>query len=356
MNDVSVLFPVGGANPTTALWPATLQGLGGPLLPRATFDMIGRSLVNALDTADAQYAALRVVSVRFDPCFPAAPCQPQVRLVLQSITDGTQFQGTFFDGAVHLLYNLTGDQFAGLVKEVRVLTALTKENTATAPLGPSPALTAQGLDGAYGKALRALVTRHAGAANLARMTFMTRTLARMGQWEFGGFNLQGFAPTGPIAIVGLSPNTTLQVVTRTGLSNDWGYSLTPTGIKFPAVGPMLTSAGTSQATPAARTEGYGAIVRIENPTLESPETADCASCHLAGLLRRHLDEKYPPSSPPTTEYAGHAEAKRVVITQSAFDADDDLRAFGYFGSVATISQRTANETHAVVAKIAAMYP
>ena len=79
LNDVSVLFPA-----VPGLWPATMPARGGPLLSEVSVADIKLSLVRELPEVD-EYAALRVVAVRFDPCFQRVidgACQPQVRLCL----------------------------------------------------------------------------------------------------------------------------------------------------------------------------------------------------------------------------------------------------------------------------------
>lgn len=338
-NDVSVLFPLAGA---ADLWPASLAGKGGPLLSRAAFGRIARSLVKDLDPADAEYAALRVVAVRFDPCFGGGPCVPQLRLVLQAIDVAS---GRAHDGAVHLLYNFTEQEWVAVVRDLRALTALAPENAAGLPLGPSPALASQGSKGKYGQGLRALVARHAGAANLSRMTFMTRTLARAGQWEFGGVNLRGFSPAGDMDIAGLPPGTRLQTVAgATSLS--YRYSLTPDAAHLPALLTAIDGEKLGDVAPEALAAAYGALARVENPGLETPETSDCASCHLANRMRGYLDAKHPPATAPDTRYPGQAQAPRVV--SGAEMLNDNLRAFGYFDAAPVVSQRTANETHHVL--------
>lgn len=339
-NDVSVLFPL---SEPAALWPADLEGKGGPLLPRATFARIGRSLLKDIDPADAEYAALRVVAVRFDPCFGQAPCVPQLRLVLQAIDAANR---RAHDGAVHLHYNLTDEELGKLASDVRALTTLAPENADGLPLGPSPSLTNQGVSGTYGTALRALVTRYAGAANLSRMTFMTRTTARAGQWEFGGVNLKWFSPEGDLPIAGLPAGTHLQTVASEAASQLYRYSVTPATAHPSALSEVMDGEKVSAVATEALAAAHEALARLENPTLETPGTADCASCHLANRLRGYLDQKSPQTAAPSTLYAGRAQAIRVL--GSAETNNDSLRAFGYFDSDPVVSQRIANETHRVL--------
>jgi hypothetical protein len=275
-----------------------------------------------------------------------------VRLVLQPF----EADGTVFDGAVHLLYNLTAEEFAALLGELRALTALATENKAGLPLGPSPALMAQGVNGAYGTALQALVTRYAGTDNLARMTFMFNELSATSHWQFGGMNLKFYAPKGDLAISGLPPGTLKQEVSRLLTTNEYFYRVHPEPVHLQALSAVLFSASAATVSAEARTAAYEVLVRVENPTLESPDTADCASCHLANFVRGYLDQKYPPAVPPATVYSGVAEASRFI---GAAEKDaDNLRAFGHFDGFEfqspVVSQRTANETHRVLQMLSMM--
>src|SRR4029078_1979497 len=127
-----------------------------------------RQVIRELQGNDATYAGLRVVSLRFDPCFSGNPCYPQARLVLQGLNQG----GTqAFDGAFHALYNLSADEFATVTTRLKSLAALAPENDRVTTLGVSPALLAQGMTGAYATGLRDLVTEFIGSSNLAKFTF-----------------------------------------------------------------------------------------------------------------------------------------------------------------------------------------
>ena len=168
--DVAVLMPLPAAG-DDGLWPADDAALGGPLVPRGLVDQLG-----AGDLA-TQYDALRVVALRIDPCFMhnwgTAACQPQVRLTLQPVDVA---RGQAGDDALHALYNLDGPAFTTLLDGLRTITEAAPEQAEPGqPLGVSPALAAQGLDGDYGTLLRALITSTVGAGNLARLAASTAT-------------------------------------------------------------------------------------------------------------------------------------------------------------------------------------
>lgn len=335
-NDVSILFPIAAP---TALWSASDAGLGGVLLPRAQFDAIGRSLMMSIPT-ETEYDALRVVAARFDDCFRVAHggrCQPQIRLVLQGIDE----TGAALDGAIHALYNV--DDLTTIVAELRAVSALAPENLAATPLGVSPALTAQGVDGVYGVALKSLITRHIGEQNLARMTFMTRTDVRSGQWEFGGFHIgtwDEFPAPGVIGIFGAF--ATLQTITRRMGASGFEYELEPTFAQDVG-GPASRAEDLLALDAETRADVHAWAIRQEDPAVELADTTDCASCHLAGRAGRFLEEIEP--SLLTSDLL--AQRAPRVIGEAGTNADN-LRAFGWFANWPEVSQRVANETALVV--------
>lgn len=334
-NDVSVLFP---DVPGDMLWPAALEAKGGPLLPRSEFARLDLSLVREVDD-EAEYDALRVVAARFDPCFRRShggPCEPQVRLVLQ-LRDPA---GGFFDGAVHALYAVDPARLPALVAELRALAALAPEN-AGAPLGVSPVLAARGLDTPYAQRLKSLVTAHAGAGSLVRLTFMSRTFSRSGQWQFGGFE----TGAGKLPIAGI--DATQQNVTRS-IADDFEYVVHPP-FGDPAGRPGASSTRLGQMSASERADVHAWAMRQLDPEAHLPDTTDCAACHVAGHVARRLESVAPALLTPPLQ---QARARRFV---GAGDADpDNLRAFGWFMKSPAVAQRTAEETDAVLAAFAAI--
>jgi hypothetical protein len=117
----------------------------------------------------------------------------------------------------------------------------------------------------------------------------------------------------------------------------------------PELAPAYSEGGIEAASADERAAAYAILAGIENPTIDTPESVDCASCHLANRLRGYLDLRHPPATAPESRYVGQADAARVV--GGAETNNDNLRAFGYFGVDPVVSQRTANETHAVLAAL-----
>lgn len=335
-HDVSILVPL----PTTGdlPWKASMGANGGALLPKTTYDKIGRSVFREIvDTAE--YDALRVVAIRFDPCFTTsltAACQPQIRIVFQAL-DG---MGETHDGAVHALYNLSANQHADVEARLRTLEDAAPQNRAYAPLGISPALTAQGMTGAYAKGVIKIVTDHAGAATLARMTFVTRTQARQGEWELGGFHVKanaatGFPAAGAIKIIGTE---TIQIVGNGGFGGGHRYSITPD-----LADPIGRTGTDALAIPAlsatAKTKLAEWALAQQAPLATVPDTTDCTSCHISGHVSNALEAADP-------RLVSLDRGPRVI--GGSEKTGDNLRLFGYFLGDPVISIRTANETAAVL--------
>jgi len=316
---------------------------GASLLPRSAFDLITLPVTRELQGPDATYSGLRVVSLRVDPCFSENPCFPQIRLVLQ----GLNAAGTSaFDGAIHALYNLSPDEFPAMTARLKAVASLAPENAAVTRLEVSPALLAQGMSGAYALALRDLVAQYIGGTNLAKVTFMTRAQGGGDRWDFGGFNLRDFQPSGGFPIAGLAGNVLVQTVRENGGRGGGGPG--PTGYAY-TVAPgtlrghlesVLNSGAAQAASAAERQAAMDALARVENPLVESPDSVDCGACHLANRISGNLRTSFSLSSP--LAYTSAAEATRLI--GGAERDSDNLRAFGYFDAQPAIAQRTANET------------
>ena len=338
-HDVSILVPLPARGDLP--WKASMAGRGGAVLPRAVFDQIGRSVFREL-AEDAEYDALRVIGVRFDPCFTTSltsACQPQLRLIFQTLsaTSGTN------DGAIHALYNLSATDFAAVVARLRELVPQAPQNRAYAPLGISPALTAQGMSSAYAKAIGKLITDHAGPATLARMTFVTRTQSRQGQWELGGFHIQAnteteFPAPGPIEI----GNETLQVIGNGGFGGGHRFNVSP-DLADPIGRTGLDALGIAQLSATAKQKLSNWAFAQTSPLRTVPDTTDCASCHIAGHVTNALERAAP-------SLVTNDRAPRVIA--GAEGVGDNLRSFGYFGAEPVISIRAANETAAVLRALA----
>jgi len=344
-NDVSVLVPI-GANPKAPghLGPKD-EGMRGQLLPQAVYDKIAKFGVEPDEGLD--YARMRVVAIRFDGCFPApAGCEPQIRLVMQPITD----KRATLDSAIHLFYRLTEEELGAVVTSLRKLRALAPEQQ-DSPLDVSPALVAQGMEGAYATGLNELVTTYAGEQNLVRMTFFLRAPPIQEEWFFGGFARNGATMT-PLDIVGVGKNN--QRVNRPEKPGGYEYIHVPSPTKPEDITVLLTSAAAKAATPADVEKALGAFARIENPQKYGPDQLPCAGCHMTTFATEYakanlgLDVAQQPDAFKST--------RDLTVRGEAATTPSSLRAFGYFGAKPMIAKRVVHETAAVLDDLEKRFP
>jgi hypothetical protein len=346
--DVSFLFPLPSAlGERTSLIAADESGPLGELLPQDIY--LALPLVDAALTNLKSYPLLRVISIRLDPCFPGLgePCQHQIRLVMQPVTIAVTGDVLVAnDAAVHLFYVLEEDAWLAALREIvraRVRAGVSEPGV----LGVHPALAAEGLNGDFMATVRWVLRHAAGRENLTRVTFMALEAAGV-RWRFGGVDVtkEGLVP---VPIAGLVSGE------QTFVNQDVdGMTFEDAAVSPPSPSPdafeiFLHPELLAATTEAERAALYGAILRVEHPEKHSPATVDCVTCHLTAPVKTWVERTYglTPSTAdlyPTDGLQGATSA-----------ATNHVRAFGYFATSPAISQRTVNETAAVVAYVNATY-
>ena len=341
-NDVSILFPLPTKAKLGALLGAASSGPKGELVPAAVFAKVPRLTMNDEDV----YPKLRVVALRVDPCFaipgsPEASCKNQLRLVLQPINTDEESDATdAADAAIHVFYDLSREELTTFIKKSLELKKVSG-GYRTVPLQVHPMLASKGLDSAYGSGLSQLFLATAGKQNLSRVTFMTREPSRQEQWKFGGFDVAGTRITAmKIASLG---NETIQTVSNPG----FGASLFRLGVTpLPKASDNISILFQGQdaiGRPKAEVQkAYDAALRIENPSKHSPDTMDCVSCHTTHG-RTGVESTFGFSAQDNP----NAFVSRVSTKGATVKGGGALHAFSYKGTLALVSQRTANETAAV---------
>ncbi len=88
-----------------------------------------------------------------------------------------------------------------------------------------------------------------------------------------------------------------------------------------------------------------AALRVQNPTLHSAETMDCANCHLAEGARRIGESTFGLS---TASAFQHARSLARVDERTSVT---NLHAFSYLHRQVSIMQRTANESAMVADRL-----
>lgn len=341
VNDVSVLFPLPARAEEDSLLRLSDTGPRGVLLPVRHYEGLPPLLVDI--PALTLYSQLRVVALRFDPCFPGdgGVCRAQLRLVAQPVSFSRAE-----DAAVHLFYELGGIEARAVAERLLALKALSKVTTTGRPLGVHPGLLAEGAGGPLLAALRRLVLDHAGEQNLSRVAVMG--LRGFGSaWSFSAFDVQGDRLV-PVQVAHVAGSSVDFSEATSDPTRERRGTITPS----PSGGDDAVAAVDSRvltALPRAQAEATIAeLLRIENPERNTPATVDCVSCHVATRARlfgervlgldtsRHPDRYVQPAG-TTPGFAG-------LLSDDPFV----LRAFGYLSAVPAVSQRTLNESAHVV--------
>ena len=340
-NDVSILFSLPKGRDKDLLLSSTSSGDKGELLPKATFDKLP-----PLAPGGAAREDMRVVALRIDPCFAGigvedAACKNQLRVVLQPMSfEADDESSSAKDAAVHAFYSIDRAELGTIAKEILAAKRGARGSLRTA-LGVHPLIEQQGLSGTFATDLRAIVLRHAGKANLSRVTFMTREPPRQGQWKFGGFDIAGTRHTKmKIASLGNATEQVFSSFMRNGSAEPAVASPDDMSLFFRAF-------DAQSAPPEKVAKAYTAALRILNPTMHTPDTVDCVSCHTSTSARVFAEKSM--NQRPDGNPANFTSRTNISLSKSpGSEQPENLHAFSYLGTQLTVSQRTANESAAVV--------
>lgn len=345
MNDVSVLYPMPPAEGAVYLLPTDI-GSYGELFPQALSDEIPVFGVTSDDML--VYTMLQVVSLRFDPCggSPEA-CQPEVRLVMQPISR----DGRARDTALHLFYSI--DDFAAVVDALRELRTLEPETAVSGPLEVHPSLLAQGVNGAYGTALRDLVLSLTGVDRLRRITFFLRAPSTIPNWFLGGFEVENGELT-TLKIEGVRDD--VQQVILDVSADAYTYQVSPAGISVEDGSAFLSSEAMAAATDTERQESFASYLRVENPTIYVPDQLSCVGCHLSTFVTAYAEREYGLMAAAFPEDGYSSTTRDLQLSSGAAAEPTSLRALGWFDFDPMISRRTVNDTAQVLDSIEADYP
>ena len=375
MNDVSILFPLGTASDySTGHLRADSSGKRGVLFPASVFEKIsieGSAAGSGVGgPSTAPYANMRVVALRLDPCFAelrpalsATTCRNQLRLVFQELQASTTGVSAF-DSGVHALYTITRAELLAILNEIVRLREADGGQGGKGPLAPHALMVAQGLAGTFSSAMQKLILQYAGEQNLVRVTAMTSENAGF-QWSFFGLEISGASPKAvPLAIATLA--ATSADGTEQSFFRGFQSSADPVGAFVPKpTGPddftVLADAKSALMLSAAdQAKLTRALARVENPSIFTPDTLDCARCHTASPLgqnvardRLHLSEADDADAfQPDGKWVTAQEMSATDFSGASQTNPDvplvNVHAFSYAIQRPSISQRTVNETAAVV--------
>jgi hypothetical protein len=368
MNDVSIVLPLAknAQELDGGYLKASTSGVGGALIPQdiytknTGFGVDPPAHIPVGGDVGMPYSQLRAVAYRIDPCFAQigpitdeGACDNQLRVVFQALTlSGTAGAA---DGAIHAFYRLTRDQLKSLLDDV---VAARVANGGTGDLGPvqvHPIVVKQGLLGAESKALQTAVLKYAGTSSFMRFTmFKSSNLQTV--WNFAGFDIANGKAT-PMVIPTM-PNQGTGDEFFAGFAASLSGGFQPATTSTDANMQLLGKLSDAQAASKEDVQkAIDATYKIENPDMSSPNTIDCASCHMAGVSRAltavrdmHLTvDGNPNEFKADPKWVSAADFKATTPVTGAHGIN--LHMFSYRGSDLMIGQRVVNESAGVVALV-----
>ena len=363
MNDLTMVMPLASKQADfDAYLKATATGAKGTLLPKTPYttqfpDPHGGGGIGS--DVGMTYGNLRVVAVRFDPCFAQigpitdpATCDNQIWLVLQDLS----FAGggtSAIDGAVHAFYRVDRAELTKAIREVIDLRKANGQTKTLGPLAPHPLIVKQGLAGAFAQGLAKIILAHCGADNLIRFThFQSANLQTV--WNFSGFDIASGKAT-PMVVPTLPAKSTSSSFFA-GFAAPIAGGFTPETTSGDDVAVLVNITNAKAAKKADAQDAFEASLRIEHPGFHSPNTIDCASCHVAQSARLLIGEDVLHLSADDPADAFVADKRFVSKTNAKATTSPRGQSFNvhmlsYKGANLLIGQRVINETANVVAYV-----
>ncbi len=364
MNDVSILLPLPRSAAEGDLYiKASDAARGGMLLPKASYDEATGEDADAGPAPGGSlpvpHAGLRVVSIRLDPCFAnigpvtsVGACQNQLRLVLQPFFADADGHVKAVDSAVHAFYLLTRDELVAMVTEIKSLRAASGSGAIDlGPLAVHPIATREGATGPFMAGLTKLVLAHAGEANFFRFTRIQIGNANR-TWIFSGFDVASGKSTG--MIVPKVPGDATSVTFFQGFADDLEGQFNPATTSKDDMQILGNVVEAQDATKDVQRAAFDSALRIENPNKNSPNTIDCASCHLAApsraLTGKALGLSADGNANAFSITSSFIPVEDLAITTPQKDALNgvNVHVFSYKDDQAMIAPRAVNETAAIV--------
>ncbi|MCB0379142.1 MAG: hypothetical protein KDD33_11685 [Bdellovibrionales bacterium] len=170
-SDVSVLYPIAQIAFEDYYLGLSAAKANGELLSQNQYKTINDLVIdnNGSVSGLAGYNRFKVLSIRIDPCSfrPQAPCEPEIRLVAQ-----THHMVGFNESALHLVYQLTSNEFDQLTRDYQKLLDL--HPVPTAPeLGIQPRFSVDEKND-FQKGFENLILQSIGQKNIYRVALMSR--------------------------------------------------------------------------------------------------------------------------------------------------------------------------------------
>lgn len=383
MNDVSILLPLAKSvtERDSSMLKAASLGVDGPLIDRELYERVAgeeggpQTQIGCIGCTSQRYDNLRVVAARIDPCFAStssfhgdATCRNQLRLVFQALVPNEADAGaadsfTVVDGGVHAFYSITRSEVLDIANAIVNLRLASGRTDDLGPLAQHPIAVSEGLDGAFVRALYDIIQAHAGSSRLVRIA---RIQSVQNFWGLSADEI----------VDGVSTKMHIKMLPEGSnlLSQFGGGSLgtlfigvigPPATLSPDNFGLLLNEGDRKRATQQERQAAFDAALRIENPLFHTPDTIDCASCHVAGVARLvvgpqfGLDEAGNPNTfTIASPYVLPADKQRTTAADPMTKPKPDLTVggstqtnihmFSYIDTHPSITPRVINETAVIV--------
>ncbi len=359
LNDVSYLFPLPSVGePASLLLGAKASGRLGQLIPEALHKKLP-DLLRGGSATTKTYNQLRLVSFRVDPCNPVSledrTCRRQVRMVWQPLVkeefDDGQTAWVTEDAGFHTIYEMGTEEFKGLSTELQKLKDSSGVSTTRKRLDIHPALQSEGLAGPFMKGLNRTLLKFCGADNLKRVTFMQLN-GRGNVWSFGAFNVKdGALVDSSIPRIDAHLQTFFNGDDR---PREFRAALVPAPPGRDVFNQFIENQVpiTTEDSPLLK-KAMQASDRIENPTIHSSQTIDCATCHISQSVRSWIQREFKDFYRDAANHPWiYRNSSFNLVNRSPVRAlTNNVRAFGYLNTEVAISQRTINESAAVAEKM-----
>lgn len=359
LNDVSYLMPLPSSLTQDGLLKVDSADKRGALLAK---DILGGIpiLAPGMDREQSE-AALRVVGVRIDPCFPLPTpqaCQRQLRLVWQPLELAAGNRVTSVDAALHSFYVLSDSEFESLAQDLQSWKGRYPAQTDQLSLQVHPAWQKDLDSSASLAAFNRIVLKYAGRDNLSRLTVMVlRGMNNM--WVFAALEVQSdkmnFLPVPRLG--GKQSQAFVNVAVPADFFSGGGMTPRPNGDDTLNNLVAESSKLETKSEDLIRHE-VKAAYRVENPKNFTPENMDCVSCHVAMPAIQWVLNKR-----PDLKVAQHWEQE--IYKNNKYNLSNvspemwntqAIRAMGYFGSNIALSQRVINESAEVADLLNQMFP
>lgn len=280
---------------------------------------------------------IQLTAIRIDP--------PEIRLVWQTCAPaGTRIEA--LDSAVHTFHKIS-DSTAFLTELKKISTHSREDVSLLTPLSVHPTLQREGFNGRYGQELLKFIAKHARMDNMFKITFMALSIAET-KWDFGGFMWEDSRLT-QISIPKINYAGTQVFINNSFHEFSGGFGPAPKDQD--EFNRLVSDSYKPQVREADKLLKANITAhRIENPRLETSDTMDCVSCHLAQTARVWTETAKPSLVYETTN---KFTSKKYLLINKTSDPGrtDNVHAFSYFLDMPTINQRTINETAFVLERL-----